>query len=151
MVQSSRGQPTVGSVLQQHRQTYYDGCVAVVLFFGWQLLICGLQQVTASIDDFPAPILAMLLVAAIMILASKFIPNLDGIYQRYLRAPTDLLNRHMSIGFTVPFTMIMKGPMSSPRNIGLIISGFSMCIDIQLSSFSVLKITCSTADVDKQF
>ncbi|CAK7218143.1 hypothetical protein SCUCBS95973_003390 [Sporothrix curviconia] len=65
-----------------------------------------------------------MLVAAVMILASKFVANLDGLYQRYLRAPTDLLNRHMSIGFTVPFTMIMDGPMSSSRNIGLIIAGY---------------------------
>lgn len=80
---------------------------------------------TASIDDFPAPILAMMLVAAVMILASKFVPNLDSLYRRYLRGPTDLLNRHMSIGFTVPFTMIMDGPMSSSRSIGLIIAGYS--------------------------
>ncbi|KAL1893030.1 hypothetical protein Sste5346_006711 [Sporothrix stenoceras] len=98
--------------------------MAVILFFIWQLLICGLQQMTASIDDFPAPILAMMLVAAVMILASKFVPNLDGLYQQYLRRPTDLLNRHMSIGFTVPFTMIMDGPMSSSRSIGLIIAGY---------------------------
>ncbi|CAK7268530.1 hypothetical protein SEPCBS57363_003140 [Sporothrix epigloea] len=116
--------PSLGSILQQHRQTYYDGCAAVGLFFVWQLLIVGLQQMTASIDNFPAPILAMMLVAAIMIFASKFVANLDGFYQRYLRAPTDLLNRHMSIGFIVPFTMIMKGPMSSSRSIGLIIAGY---------------------------
>ncbi|KIH92422.1 hypothetical protein SPBR_02416 [Sporothrix brasiliensis 5110] len=126
---SSRGRldrsiPTFTSVVQQHRQTYYDGLVSVVLFFVWQLLICGLQQLTADIDDFPAPILAMMLVAAVMILASKCVPNLDGLYRRYLRRPTDLLNRHMSIGFTVPFTMIMDGPMSSPRSIGLIIAGY---------------------------
>ncbi|CAK7207292.1 hypothetical protein SEUCBS139899_010102 [Sporothrix eucalyptigena] len=124
MTTSLRGPPTVGNVLQQNRQKYYDGLVAVVLFFVWQLLICGLQQITASIDDFPAPILAMILVAAVMILVSKFVANLDGLYQRYLRSPTDLLNRHMSIGFTVPFTMIMNGPMSSSRNIGLIIAGY---------------------------
>ncbi|KJR88095.1 uncharacterized protein SPSK_07108 [Sporothrix schenckii 1099-18] len=126
---SSRGRlvrstPTFTSVLQQHRQTYYDGLVSVVLFFVWQLLICGLQQLTTNIDNFPAPILAMMIVAAVMILASKCVPNLDGLYRRYLRRPTDLLNRHMSIGFTVPFTMIMDGPMSSPCSIGLIISGY---------------------------
>ncbi|CAK7221718.1 hypothetical protein SBRCBS47491_004622 [Sporothrix bragantina] len=141
----------MGNVLRQHRQTYYDGCVAVILCFVWQLLICGLQQMTSSIDDFPAPILAMMLVAAVMILASKFVANLDGLYQRYLRAPTDLLNRHMSIGFTVPFTMIMEGPMSSSRNIGLIIAGyivtgilntvlvFALSIGLQTSLMSIRK------------
>lgn len=117
--------PTFSTVLQQHRKTYYDGVVAVVLFIVWQLLICGLQQMTASIDDFPAPILAMMLIAAVMILASKFVADLDSLYRRYLRGPTDLLNRHMSIGFTVPFTMVMDGPMSSPHSIGLIIAGYS--------------------------
>lgn len=125
MATSHGAPPSLAKVFRQHRQTYYDGCAAVGLFFVWQLLIAGLQQMTASIDNFPAPILAMMLVAAIMILASKFVANLDGFYQRYLRAPTDLLNRHMSIGFTVPFTMIMKGPMSTSRSIGLIIAGYS--------------------------
>lgn len=131
------GPRTVGQILQQHRQIYHDGLVAVLLFLVWQLLICGLQQMTATIDDFPAPILAMMLVASIMILASKFVPSLDHFYRQYLRGPTDLLNRHMSIGFTVPFTMIMDGPMSSPRNIGLIIAGygglaFLLCVSFAL-------------------
>ncbi len=39
-------------------------------------------------------------------------------------AQTDLLNRHMSIGFTVPFTMVFKGPSPTLADVGLIISGF---------------------------
>ncbi|EPE05895.1 hypothetical protein F503_08426 [Ophiostoma piceae UAMH 11346] len=126
-------------VLQQNKRKYYNGVVAVVLFLVWQLLICGLQQVTASIDDFPAAILAMILVAASMILASKFVTNLDHLYLEYLRGPTDLINRHMSIGFTVPFTMIMNGPMSSPRNVGIIIGGF--IITGVLNTFFVFSIS----------
>lgn len=134
-------------VLQRNRQKYYDGLVAVVLFFVWQLLICGLQQMTATIDDFPAPILAMLLVAALMILASRLFvaANLDGLYRTYLRGPTDLLNRHMSIGFTVPFTMIMDGPMSSSRNIGLIIAGYStFSTEYSTALFSTWSLTAAS-------
>ena len=77
-------------VLQQNKRRYYNGVVAILLFLVWQLLICGLQQVTASIDDFPAAILAMILVAASMILASKFVANLDHLYLEYLRGPVCL-------------------------------------------------------------
>ncbi len=82
--------PPVSSVLRRRRRTYRDGLVAVVLFFVCQLLICGLQQLTARIDDFPAPILAMVLVAALMILASKIVADMDSLYHRHLRGPVRL-------------------------------------------------------------
>lgn len=81
---------TLSSVIRQNKRKYYNGIVAVVLFLVWQLLICGLQQMTASIDDFPAAILAMILVAASMILASKFFTNLDNLYLKYLRGPVSV-------------------------------------------------------------
>lgn len=36
----------------------------------------------------------------------------------------DLLNRHMSVGFTIPFIMICRSPLPDARTIGLIIACF---------------------------
>ncbi|OAA58034.1 LrgB-like protein [Niveomyces insectorum RCEF 264] len=62
---------TVVSVLRENKAAYYNGLVAAVLFFLYQLFICGLQQITKNANDFPAPILAMLLVAAVTIVSAS--------------------------------------------------------------------------------
>lgn len=72
---------------KKNRICYCDGITAIVLLFVSQLLICGLEHITRKINDFPAPILAMVLVAAVMILVERFMADIDGVYLKYLRRP----------------------------------------------------------------
>lgn len=34
------------------------------------------------------------------------------------------MNRHMSIGFTIPIVMLCRGPVADARDIGMIVIGF---------------------------
>jgi hypothetical protein len=58
----------------------------VILFFAAQLLICALQHATNKIN-FPAPIMAMVAVAVLMIVATTLVDSLDDFYQTHLRRP----------------------------------------------------------------
>ncbi|KAK3495356.1 uncharacterized protein B0T23DRAFT_404085 [Neurospora hispaniola] len=51
-------------------------------------------------------------------------PRLEEFYQKHLSRATNLLNRHMSIGFTIPFVMICRGPLADARTVGLVIACF---------------------------
>lgn len=42
----------------------------------------------------------------------------------------DLLNRHMSIGFTIPFVMICRTPVTNARALGLVVACFRMLRDV---------------------
>nr|CAE85491.1 hypothetical protein [Neurospora crassa] len=52
------------------------------------------------------------------------LPRLEEFYQKHLSRATNLLNRHMSIGFTIPFVMICRGPLADARTVGLVIACF---------------------------
>ncbi|KAK0622577.1 hypothetical protein B0T14DRAFT_150292 [Immersiella caudata] len=102
-----------------------DGFVAVVIGLAAQLLIAGIQSILEESDvDFPPSILAMAGVFALLLTCGCFLPGVDGFYRRHLQGPANLLNRHMSIGFTIPFVMICRSELASPETIGLIILCF---------------------------
>ncbi|KAJ9137137.1 hypothetical protein NKR23_g9352 [Pleurostoma richardsiae] len=74
-------------------------------------------------------------VFSITLLLGQVFRGLDSFYKRWLKAPTDLLNRHMSIGFVVPLMMISRGPIASPKDIGLIMCCF-MITGVVSSAFT---------------
>lgn len=68
--------------------SYFDSLVAVAMFFACQLLICALHRVGELLNDFPATILAMLLVALVMLgMSWKIGKGVDEFYERRLRGP----------------------------------------------------------------
>ncbi|KAK0630958.1 hypothetical protein B0T17DRAFT_490430 [Bombardia bombarda] len=52
------------------------------------------------------------------------LPGTEQFYRKRLRCAADLLNRHMSIGFTIPFVMVCRSQVADSRTIGLIIVCF---------------------------
>ncbi|KAK4215735.1 hypothetical protein QBC37DRAFT_281010 [Rhypophila decipiens] len=52
------------------------------------------------------------------------VSGVDVFYERHLKCAADLLNRHMSVGFTIPFIMICRSPVADAGTIGLIIGCF---------------------------
>ncbi|KAK3357980.1 hypothetical protein B0T25DRAFT_622561 [Lasiosphaeria hispida] len=109
----------------QMRTRLWNGLVAVVIALLAQLLIAGIQYLLSEKNvDFPPSILAMAIVFSVFLVCGRILPGVELFYQRHLRQPADLLNRHMSIGFTIPFVMICRSQLASPRTIGLIIACF---------------------------
>ncbi|KAK1782620.1 hypothetical protein QBC45DRAFT_367520 [Copromyces sp. CBS 386.78] len=103
----------------------WDGVVATLLVLVAQLLIAGIDLMLDDHSvDFPPSILAMGAVFVVTSAVGCLVPGLEGIYQRRLSRPTNLLNRHMSIGFTIPFVMICRGPLADARTVGLVIACF---------------------------
>lgn len=72
------------------RGRIWDALVATGLFFLAQFFVCGLQHVTAEINNFPAPIIAMLAVAVVMMALTWLVGGVDVFYHRYLRRPVSL-------------------------------------------------------------
>jgi hypothetical protein len=119
-----------------------DGSIAVFMAFIAQLLIAGIQfGLDQEKSDFPAPILAMATVFLLFSISGCLMPGVDDFYKRRLKRPVsgmldlplvacllikqaELLNRHMSIGFTIPVVMLCHGPLSDTRSIGMIIICF---------------------------
>ncbi|KAA8628287.1 hypothetical protein SMACR_08819 [Sordaria macrospora] len=106
--------------------TIWDGIVATVLVLVAQLLIAGIDLMLDDHSvDFPPSILAMGALFVVTLAIGCVVPGLEGIYQRRLSRATNLLNRHMSIGFTIPFVMICRGPLADARTVGLVIACFA--------------------------
>ncbi|KAK0639546.1 hypothetical protein B0T16DRAFT_337618 [Cercophora newfieldiana] len=59
-----------------------------------------------------------------LLVCGCIVPGVDGYYRKHLQGAANLLNRHMSIGFTIPFVMICRNSLASPGTIGLIIVCF---------------------------
>ncbi|KAK0711929.1 hypothetical protein B0H67DRAFT_492063 [Lasiosphaeris hirsuta] len=106
------------------RAGLWTGLVAVIIALLAQLLIAGIQYLLNKNVDFPPSILAMAVVFSVFLACGRILPGVELFYMRHLRQPADLLNRHMSIGFTIPFVMICRNPLASPHTIGLIILCF---------------------------
>ncbi|KAK3953896.1 hypothetical protein QBC32DRAFT_386306 [Pseudoneurospora amorphoporcata] len=103
----------------------WDGVVATLLVLVAQLLIAGIDLMLDDHGvDFPPSILAMGAVFVVTSAVGCLVPGLERIYQRRLSRATNLLNRHMSIGFTIPFVMICRGPLADARTVGLVIACF---------------------------
>ncbi|KAK5659638.1 hypothetical protein OQA88_845 [Cercophora sp. LCS_1] len=86
-----------------------DGFVAVLIGLFAQLLLAGIQSLLNRNDvDFPPSVLAMVLVFVTFLLCGCFLPGVDGFYKKQLLPAANLMNRHMSIGFTIPFVMVCR-------------------------------------------
>ncbi|KXX76084.1 hypothetical protein MMYC01_206756, partial [Madurella mycetomatis] len=48
------------------------------------------------------------------------IPGVEDFYRKRIKRAADLLNRHMSIGFTIPFMMICRSPFTDARSVGAV-------------------------------
>ncbi|KAK4135274.1 hypothetical protein BT67DRAFT_377824 [Trichocladium antarcticum] len=104
-----------------------DGAIAIFFAFVAQLLIAGFQcGLGGGRVDFPASILAMAAVFVIFSVSGCILPGVEDFYCKRLKGATDLLNRHMSIGFTIPVIMICRGPISDARTIAMIIVCFAL-------------------------
>ncbi|KAK4223639.1 hypothetical protein QBC38DRAFT_447160 [Podospora fimiseda] len=103
-----------------------DGIIAIIIAFIAQLLLAGIQFVLSDRGvDFPPSVVAMTGIFLVFSVCGYFFPGVEDFYQKRLKRAADLLNRHMSIGFTIPFIMILRGPMSDAQTIGAIIGCFS--------------------------
>ena len=128
------------------------GFLAVVISFLAQFIIAAIEYGLDRLGcSFPAAILAMLFVFGVLLALDYFWSGLDGFYTSQLRdavsqprkllafcfsktsrtrnrgpnlPQADLLNRHMSIGFTIPFVMICRNPLADGPTIGLITACF---------------------------
>ncbi|KAL8321332.1 hypothetical protein RB597_007563 [Gaeumannomyces tritici] len=116
------------------RKQYVDGAVAVLLVVATQAVILGLTSAGDRMNNFSAAILGMAALAITIIaldggfrVLSSNPEAVQDFYQKHLAAPSNLLNRHMAIGFTVPFVHIFKATAASPREIGLITAMFLLC------------------------
>ncbi|KAL1877470.1 hypothetical protein Daus18300_002457 [Diaporthe australafricana] len=135
---------------------YYTIIVAITFFFVAQLLTCAWDQpFWAKGIDFPGQIVAMVFVWLVMCAAQELFcepgRGLEKFYHEYIRAPTEVLNKHMSIGFTVPFMNLIDQPPVKARQIGLLTAAFlvtgvlnsifvyAVAYHVQLAS---TKITC---------
>ncbi|EFX00423.1 hypothetical protein CMQ_7425 [Grosmannia clavigera kw1407] len=78
----------------------------------------------------------MVLVAVVLILIERFVTDINGM--------------HMSIGFTVPFTMIMKDPAWTAKEVGLIVSGFNNH-SVHCTSDEEVRGTTATNSQQQQF
>lgn len=108
---------------------YYNVLLAIVLFFIAQFLTCAWDQpfwITGL--DFPGQIAAMIFVWIAMwagqILFCRPGEGLDLFYHRYLKAPTEVLNKHMSIGFTVPLLNLITHSLVGAKQIGMLTAVF---------------------------
>ncbi|EAA33801.2 hypothetical protein NCU08555 [Neurospora crassa OR74A] len=110
--------------LHKHTQLW-DGVVATLLICMAQLAIAGIDLMLDNHSvDFPPSILAMVAVFVVLSACGCVLPRLEEFYQKHLSRATNLLNRHMSIGFTIPFVMICRGPLADARTVGLVIACF---------------------------
>jgi hypothetical protein len=120
------------------------GLFAHVLMFGIELVM------ELSSFHFPSSILTMFLLFVFLLALGCCWEGLEGFYIIHLRQPVslhlhtviapaqqclgplltvvskaNLVNRHMSIGFTVPIVMLARGPVASSDTIARIIACFS--------------------------
>ncbi|KAK4238989.1 hypothetical protein C8A03DRAFT_43357 [Achaetomium macrosporum] len=86
-------------------------------------------------------------------IAGCIIPGVEDFYRKRLKRATELLNRHMSIGFTVPVVMLCHGPLSDTRSIVMIIIGFVLTglFNTVLAYFLAFPVQCLLVRCDKQF
>lgn len=129
---------------------YYNVLLAIVVFFIAQFLTCAWDQPfwIAGLD-FPGQIAAMVFVWIVMwasqVLFYRPGEGLEWFYHRYLRAPvsrsfpsstdsqdtndyaliqTEVLNKHMSIGFTVPFLNLIRDSFAGADQVGILTAAF---------------------------
>ncbi|KUI55557.1 hypothetical protein VP1G_02918 [Cytospora mali] len=108
---------------------YYNVLLAIGFFFIAQFLTCAWDQpFWATGLNFPGQIAAMLFVWLVMwasqIAFCKPGEGLEWFYRRYLRAPTEVLNKHMSIGFTIPFLDLIGQSFAGADQVGLLTAAF---------------------------
>ncbi|TLS30513.1 hypothetical protein PpBr36_02265 [Pyricularia pennisetigena] len=112
------------------RAQYWDGALAIFLLFMMQIIIYALGFVSIFLGGFSAAIMGMMLLAVTIGLVDWAVRRFRGseavgvFYHKYLKGPTDLLNKHMSVGFTVPFVQIFRNKPASSLEIGLITAMF---------------------------
>jgi hypothetical protein len=122
-----------------------DGLFAILVGILAHLLTVGIQHVLDKGEvNFPPSIVGMVCVFAIFWALDWVVSGMDEFYQQNLKpavslrvlelllncfqiltGQADLLNRHMSIGFTIPFIMICRNPFSDARTVGMVIVCFS--------------------------
>ncbi|KAH8902488.1 hypothetical protein BR93DRAFT_886957 [Coniochaeta sp. PMI_546] len=114
--------------LQHHRGRLVRivlGLKAIALGLVAQLLMFGLEMATElSPFPFPSSILAMFLLFVLLLLLGCCWDGLEDFYAKHLRQPTNLVNRHMSIGFSIPIVMLARSPVASGDTIARIIACF---------------------------
>ncbi|KAK4178148.1 hypothetical protein QBC36DRAFT_235056 [Triangularia setosa] len=105
-----------------------DGGIAVGIAIVAQLLMAGIQRVLNVNDkvEFPPSVVAMAAIFGLFCACGCIFPGTEDFYRNRLKRPADLLNRHMSIGFTIPFLMICNGSLKDVWVIGPIIGCFAL-------------------------
>ncbi|VBB86257.1 Putative protein of unknown function [Podospora comata] len=141
-----------------------DGGIAVGIAVVAQLLMAGIQgvlNVNSNKVEFPPSVVAMAAIFGLFCACGCIFPGAEDFYRNHLKRPADLLNRHMSIGFTIPFLMICKGSLTDVWVIGPIIGCFVLTglFNTVLSYVLALPLQClmvrwdsgswSSSDIEK--
>ncbi|KAB5517504.1 hypothetical protein GE09DRAFT_1230855 [Coniochaeta sp. 2T2.1] len=101
------------------------GVKAIALGLVAQLLMFGLEMaIELSQFPFPASILAMVLLFLFLLVLGWLWPGFGDFYINHLQQPANLVNRHMSIGFSVPIVMLARSPVASGDTIARLIACF---------------------------
>ncbi|CAN8097331.1 unnamed protein product [Discula destructiva] len=112
-------------------QHYGHVLLAILVFFIAQLLTCAWDQPFWDHRiDFPGQIVAMIFVWLFLwaVQLTLFRPGegLERLHHRYLRAATEVLNKHMSIGFTIPFLSFIRQSFAGGKQVGLLTTAFAV-------------------------
>ncbi|TGJ87696.1 hypothetical protein E0Z10_g1074 [Xylaria hypoxylon] len=97
---------------------YSDAAVGLILIFCIQLLVLPTQiALDLHSVNLPASILVMFLVLFTMAIASSINGDIEKLYNKHLRGPTDFLGRHMSFGFVAFFVLLIRDHIDSSSDI----------------------------------
>ncbi|KAJ0109641.1 hypothetical protein J7T55_014203 [Diaporthe amygdali] len=131
MVSINQGRISFLTDPSENVKHFYNILVAIIFFFIAQLITSVWNQpFWATGLDFPGQIVAMVFVWLVMCAAQVLLcqpgEGLERLYHRYIKAPTEVLNKHMSIGFTIPILNLINKPPPSAYQIGLLIATFAV-------------------------
>ncbi|KAI1813915.1 hypothetical protein GGS20DRAFT_446041 [Poronia punctata] len=106
---------------------YTDAGLGLAFILFIQLLVIP-AQVALNLHhvNLPTSILVMLLVAAVMTIASYFSKDVEPFYYKYFRGPTDFLGRHMPLGFVAYFILLIRDHVHNGKEIPRIIGVFAI-------------------------
>ncbi|KAJ2902969.1 uncharacterized protein MKZ38_010621 [Zalerion maritima] len=125
LTQGLRGLRSSLVSLLSHIHHLRHGLLAIILVVASQFLIWGLDKlVKLASNEFPASIVGMVLVFVLMSWCNRVDSRVEGWYMRVLGKSASLVNRHMSIGFTVPFVQALNLKFRDASHIGVAVGCF---------------------------
>jgi hypothetical protein len=104
---------------------YSDAVIGLLFIVLVQLLVVPTQlALHLHSINLPASILVMLVVVISMVIASYVTDEVEKLYNKYLRGPTDFLGRHMSLGFVAYFILLIRDHINTASEVPKLAGGF---------------------------